>query len=155
MNLTNMEDKEKISYLLHTTEESGYIKRVPKETVLNNFTDPIKLKEFLIANDKIDFEYFSIFMVNKFHLVINIYDSDTKEFRNLNNPHFNQNVPIELQPIRKEGDLIRWFHQGILKGRVYEAPIALVNMEEQCYYVYVDYGGGQDMIPFNKILPDA
>ena len=151
MNLTNMEDKEKISYLLHTTEECGYIKRVPKETVLNNFTDSIKLKEFLIANDKIDFEYFSIFMVNKFHIVINIYDSDTKEFRNLGNPDFNQNVPIQLQPIKKEGDIIRW----IYNEKVHEASVAIVDMEEQCYYVYVDYGGGQDMIPFNKILPDA
>lgn len=58
---------------------------------------------------------------------------------------------MEEKEIKKIGDIIRLSY----KGKIHEASVALIDMNEQCYYVYVDYGGGQDMIPFNKILPDA
>lgn len=67
------------------------------------------------------------------------------------------NFNMEDLTIKKVGDIIRWYHPGndLAEGKVHEASVAIVDMEEQCYYVYVDYGGGQDMIPFDKILPDA
>ena len=55
---------------------------------------------------------------------------------------------MEEQEIKNEGDVIEWYH----KGELHRAEVSYVDIDEQCYYVYCNYAGGQDMIPFDKIL---
>ena len=57
-------------------------------------------------------------------------------------------ISMEDQEIRNEGNIIEWLH----KGEIHRAEVTYVDMDEQCYYVYCNYAGGQDMIPFDKIL---
>lgn len=48
--------------------------------------------------------------------------------------------------IAKEGDLIQWEYLGYN----HQAVVAAIDHKEKHYFVYVDYGGGQDMINFDS-----
>tara|TARA_R100000781_G_scaffold28359_1_gene20968 strand:- start:2160 stop:2378 length:219 start_codon:yes stop_codon:yes gene_type:complete len=59
-----------------------------------------------------------------------------------------------MKPKFKIGDTIQWTfpenHRSIWKGKTFHAKVAMVDVDDKVYGVYVKYGGGQDLIPFDQ-----